>query len=170
MIILSAEEASMLLKPTATCCFTGHRVISKSNSAALKEKLNKELRELIDSGISTFIAGGALGFDTLAAITVLKLREEFPEINLLLALPCKTQTTNWTRTQKKAYNDILAKADYTIFISENYTPECMRKRNRFMVDNSSAVIAYLNRPYGGTAYTVGYAFDQGKEIINIDIQ
>lgn len=170
MKILSAEEASMFLKSPATCCFTGHRVISKNNAASLKEKLNNELRELIGSGINTFVTGGALGFDTLAALTVLKLREEFPEINLILALPCKTQTAKWTQAQKNAYNDILAKADYTIYLSENYTPECMLRRNRFMVDNSSVVIAYLSRPFGGTAYTVSYAFDQGKKIININIQ
>ena len=35
----------------------------------------------IEQGYRYFGAGGALGFDTLAAQTVLELRSEYPDIN-----------------------------------------------------------------------------------------
>ena len=43
----------------------------------------------------------------------------------------------------------------------------MQKRNRHLVDNSSACICYLTKSAGGTAYTVNYARRMGLRIINI---
>lgn len=41
------------------------------------------------------------------------------------------------------------------------------KRNRHLVDNSSACISYLTENKGGTFYTVNYAKSKGVEVINI---
>lgn len=71
-----------------TCCFTGHRDIPPEILPALAAKVEAEVLELIADGIRYFYAGGALGFDTLAAETVLRLRDQFPQIRLILALPC----------------------------------------------------------------------------------
>ena len=43
----------------------------------------------------------------------------------------------------------------------------MHKRNRHLVDNSSACIAYLTESKGGTAYTVDYADKHDLTIFNI---
>lgn len=56
-----------------TCCFTGHRAIPARALPALAEELEQTLRRLIGEGMRYFGAGGALGFDTLAAETVLRL-------------------------------------------------------------------------------------------------
>ena len=55
-----------------TCCFTGHRDISDP-LGILKRKLKRTIVNLIDNGIIYFGNGGALGFDTLAALTRLLL-------------------------------------------------------------------------------------------------
>lgn len=47
------------------------------------------------------------------------------------------------------------------------TRGCMHKRNRHLVDNSSACISYLTENKGGTFYTVNYAKSKGVEVINI---
>ena len=60
-----------------TCCFTGHRIIEERHLLLLPGLLEAALRELIADGYYTFAAGGALGFDTLAAETVLSLQREF---------------------------------------------------------------------------------------------
>ena len=78
-----------------TVCFTGHRQIEKSVLPILAQQLETVLRQLIGEGCRYFGAGGALGFDTLAAQTVLRLREEFPHIRLILVLPCQDQVKNW---------------------------------------------------------------------------
>lgn len=53
------------------------------------------------------------------------------------------------------------------YTSEEYTRGCMHKRNRHLVDNSSACIAYLTESKGGTAYTVDYAAKHGLTVFNI---
>ncbi len=72
---------------TKTCCFTGHREIKESIQKVV-EVLEIELDKLIENGYCYFGAGGALGFDTIAAQTVLHLREQYPHVKLILVLPC----------------------------------------------------------------------------------
>jgi len=75
-----------------TCCFTGHRRIPASEYAALDQRLEAEIEALIHQGVRYFGAGGAQGFDTMAALAVLQLRTLYPHIRLILVLPCKNQT------------------------------------------------------------------------------
>jgi len=84
-----------------TCCFTGHRKIHKDEITELQKSLENELIKLIIQGVKYFAAGGALGFDTLAALAVLKLKKKFPHIKLILVLPHKEQTTRWRDKDKK---------------------------------------------------------------------
>lgn len=114
-----------------------------------------------------FGAGGALGFDTIAAFAVLKLKERYPDIRLILVLPCFSQTRGWSQEDIEIYDDIKQKADKVVYTSQEYTRGCMHKRNRHLVDNSSACISYLTENKGGTFYTVNYAKSKGVEVINI---
>ena len=150
-----------------TCCFTGHRDFAKEDVSQLREELSAEIIKLIEQGYSYFCAGGALGFDTLAALTVLNEKNNFPHIKLILVLPCETQSRYWNKCDQTIYEDIKSKADEIIYTSERYYRGCMHKRNRQLVDSSSVCICYLNKPSGGTAYTVGYAKKCGISIINI---
>ena len=61
-----------------TCCFTGHRKIPPEERAGISDRLEHIIISLYQQGIQTYEAGGALGFDTLAARTVLRLRENCP--------------------------------------------------------------------------------------------
>lgn len=148
------------------CCFSGHRKMSEEKSKVY-EKLNKQINILINEGYDTFICGGALGFDTLCALAVLKAKDNNECIKLVLALPCENQTKNWRQNDIDIYNSIIEKSDKVIYTSSQYYNGCMHRRNRFMVDNSSCCICYLNNSYGGTAYTVKYADCQGLRIINL---
>ena len=150
-----------------TCCFTGHREIPDSLYPALTEALETTLRQLIRQGVWYFGAGGALGFDTLAARTVLRLREEIPQIRLILVLLCPQQTKYWSEPDQKRYRDIMRRADKVVFLSPNYTRGCMHRRNRHLVDESGVCVAYCVKPSGGTAYTVAYARKKGLPVINL---
>ncbi|MBQ3131805.1 MAG: DUF1273 family protein, partial [Clostridia bacterium] len=77
-----------------TCCFTGHREIS-GDINQLELSLKPILTQLINSGIIYFGAGGARGFDTFAAQTILELKPIYPHIKLILVLPCPNQTKGW---------------------------------------------------------------------------
>lgn len=114
-----------------------------------------------------FRDGHTLGFDTMAAKAVLKLREIYPQVKLILVLPCLSQTRGWSEADIKAYDEIKAKADKITYTSQEYTRGCMHKRNRHLVDHSSVCVAYLIKETGGTAYTVDYAKKQGVRVINL---
>ncbi|MEY8313525.1 SLOG family protein, partial [Oscillospiraceae bacterium 42-9] len=118
-------------------------------------------------GIIRYCAGGALGFDTLAAETVLRLRETYSELRLILVLPCKDQTRGWKAKDVDKYEKIRQRADETVYTSEIYATGCMHKRNRHLVDCSSVCVCYQTQFRGGTAYTVNYARTHGLAIINM---
>lgn len=148
-----------------SCFFTGHRFIPYNQYAEIEQKLFDAIIDLIENkGVKYFYCGGALGFDTMSALAVISLREKY-DIKLILALPCKNQTAKWREDDILLYDRIFAQSDKVYFVSEAYTDGCMLKRNREMVDNCQYGIAYLTKNFGGTAYTVRYANEKGREII-----
>lgn len=158
--ILNTDQAT-------TCCFSGHRIIAKHDINIVKHNIDVVIHNLYNKGYLTFISGGALGFDTIVAEAVIKYRTSEPDIRLIMALPCKEQAHKWTSSQQDKYKSILKLADEVIYVSDNFTPRCMHKRNEFMVDNSSALVAYIKKPASGTAYTISYAMDIGCTVTNI---
>lgn len=154
-----------------TCCFTGHRNLSKDLIQIIEAKVIEEIEKLIVQGINHFMAGGAIGFDTIAAAaqSVLNLKSHYTEIKLILAIPCEDQAAKWNYEDRNVYEDIKENADKVIYLSKKYEKDCMLKRNRFMVDNSNFIIgAWDGRKKGGTYYTLNYAKKSNKEIILLD--
>lgn len=149
------------------CCFSGHRSIMDEDYINVLEGLFDGIREMIKNGVRTFYAGGALGFDMLAETIVLKYKKEFPDVKLILLLPCKTQTKGWTNGNIELYEKIKTASDEVIYVSEEYSQGCMHKRNRALVDMSDYIICYLIKDTGGTAYTVEYAKEKNLQIINL---
>jgi uncharacterized phage-like protein YoqJ len=150
-----------------TCCFTGHRSLNGAEKLKVVVRLRKVIRELVKQGIAFLGAGGALGFDTLAAQTILDMKKEYPQLRLILVLPCEDQTRGWRSEDIAVYEDIKRRSDKVVYVSREYTPDCMHRRNRHLVDHSGICICYLTRNSGGTAYTVDYARRKGLCVINI---
>ena len=155
------------LNRISSVCFTGHRDIPRESAYAIPSCLKTLLRNLIASGARTFLAGGAMGFDTVAALCVLELKEEYPDSRLELILPCRDQTKMWNEQNRATYNFILARADRVEFLHDRYTQSCMHDRNRRLVELCDVCVAYCIHSGGGTAYTVAHALSKGKELINI---
>ena len=150
-----------------TVCFTGHRKIPSNEISIVYAILRKTLIGCIEEGYCYFCAGGALGFDTIAALTVLELKQQYPQIELILILPCFEQTRGWNDADIEKYEWIKSKADKVVYTADHYFCGCMQKRNRHLVDNSSLCICYLKESQGGTAYTVDYAKKQKLKITNV---
>lgn len=150
-----------------TCCFTGHREIPQQNQKIVSKNLEKTVADLIGKGYLYFGAGGAYGFDSLAAQTVLKLKKKHRNIKLILVLPCLSQTKRWSTEAVEEYERIKAQADKVVYTSQEYTKDCFHKRNRHLVDYSSVCVCYLTKDGGGTDYTVGYARLKGLDVINL---
>ena len=150
-----------------TCCFTGHRIITGESKISVFNQLCDTVRELYLNGITNFVSGGALGFDTLAAFAVLHLKRKFPGMKLILALPCRDQDARWSCDNKETYHKILDAADEVICLNKSYCTGCMHQRNHLMVDLSAVCVAYCKKTSGGTAYTMNLAKSAGLKVINL---
>ena len=159
------------------CCFTGHRPQSlpfrfdeqDRRCRKLKRVLRKEIeRQIREEGVTHFISGMAIGVDMYAAEIVLDVKKKYPHITLESAIPCENQAAKWTIPLRERYYNIAAQCDKESMLQHHYTPDCMHKRNRYMVDNAHTVIAVWNGRPSGTGTTVRYAADLGKTIVIID--
>ena len=150
-----------------TCCFTGHRNFSQDKNEQIVKRLSEEIDSLIKQGITIYISGGAVGFDQIAASAIIRKREQGADIRLIFALPCRKQDKNWNERQKQLYRSLLSKADDIVYVSEDFTPDCMKLRNQYMVDNSNYCICALTKNISGTGQTTRYARQQGVEVINV---
>lgn len=148
------------------CCFTGHRRLSPRETKYAVAELRRTIRALAAEGYTVFRSGGALGFDTIAALVVLDLRDELG-IELEVYIPCRDQDKMWTEKEKQYYKYIVSAADRSYCLSEYYTSSCMYARNRRMVDGSDCCVAFCTKNSGGTAYTVAYALKNDVKLINI---
>lgn len=156
----------MDISPIHTVCFTGHRKIDTPHALLLPALLEARIRALVDRGARDFRAGGALGFDMLAALKVLELRETLP-LRLVLCLPCRDQTRGWDAPSCRAYRYVLDRADEVHYTADRYTQSCMLERDRALVDGSDVCVAYCIQNRGGTFYTCSYALKRDVELINL---
>ena len=61
----------MDMERVQVCCFTGHRSMDRETAERLYAVLWQVVGHLIEEGVRVFRTGGALGFDTMAAVAVL---------------------------------------------------------------------------------------------------
>ena len=149
------------------CCFTGHRTIPGGIAVSLTRILDGKLEALAAEGYTVFRTGGARGFDTLAALRVLALRDRRPDCRLHLILPCRDQNKSWREGERELFAYILSKADQVDYVSLAYTPTCMHARNRALVEGSDCCVAFLQKNCGGTLYTCSYALKQKVPLVNL---
>ena len=63
-----------------TCCFSGHRIIPREKKDEIIFNTKAAIMKLIELGITYFEAGGAIGYDTIAAQLVLDAKKRGLEI------------------------------------------------------------------------------------------
>ena len=171
---IECDKENDMLK-SQTCCFTGHRSQklpwgeneTDERCKEMKRALREEIVKAMKRGYVYFISGMALGFDIISAETVLSLKQDYPQIKLIEALPCKNQSDKWKACQIERYNKVLSQCDSVRCLYDNYNDKCMLERNDYMVNNSSLVIALYNGQGGGTGYTIRKAKESGVEVVII---
>ena len=150
-----------------TVCFTGHRQI-RGRDGGLFSALSAVVEDLILQGYLYFCAGGARGFDALAAEVVLSMKQSYPQIQLILILPFCQQYNRkplWAPEEIAQHERLKEMASQVICLEETYRPGCYYARNRRLVDLSSVCVSYQYKAKGGTAYTTAYAKEQGVRVI-----
>ena len=160
-----------------SCCFTGHRPAklpwgydeTDGRCVRLKARLADAVHLAYQEGYRHFLCGMAQGCDLYFCEAVLALRQSCPDITLEAAIPCPTQADSWPPAQQQRYRALVAQCDLETMVSERYSPECMHRRDRYMVDHAALLIAAFDGTPGGTRYTVEYALRQGIEILDVSI-
>ena len=160
-----------------TCCFTGHRLArlpwgareTDERCLALRAEIAMRLEGIYQAGYRHFLCGMALGCDSYFAEAVLALKSLYPEVTLEAAVPCRSQADRWTKKQRERYEQLLSLCDTVTVLQEDYSPDCMMRRNRYMVDHASLLLACFNGRPSGTMNTIVYAQRQGLQTILIDL-
>ena len=158
-----------------SCAFTGHRPgklpwgedESDLRCIALKAKLRAAVESAIHEGMEHFICGMAEGCDLYFCEAILALREDYPDITLEAAVPFAGQAEHWGAAQRQRYEALLARCDTVTVLQEHYSPGCMMKRNRYMVDHADLIIACYDGKSGGTLNTLRYAIEREIQIVHL---
>jgi uncharacterized phage-like protein YoqJ len=136
-----------------------------TNLTNLVELLRYTLRFLNASEVHS---GMAVGFDTALAEAAL-----FENVKLHCQIPFKTFDSRWNWKQREKYYQILDKAEYVNFVTDDEISEkghaafWNQKRNEILVDNCDALVVLWNGSSGGTNNCLKYASDKRKYIVNL---
>ena len=76
----------------------------------------------------------------------------------------KTCVFTGHRPKGLGYPESDERCDKETMLQTHYTPDCLRKRNRYMVDRADIVLAVWNGSPSGTGQTVWYARETGKPV------
>ena len=139
------------LRPVRTCAFSGNRILSHSREAVYTA-LVSEVENLVCRGFTVFRTGGAGGFDTLAAMAVIHVRKNHPELFLEILLPYPEFAPD-----DPDFPETIQKADRVTAVSEHYTSFCMSVRNEALVESADLLILYNYQEKGGSVQTSGIA-------------
>lgn len=166
----------------ATCCFTGHRRrdlpfegdITKQGVKNLISTIHLLCREAYGRGIRTFITGMAEGTDLICGSVIMDMMGigDLPGIKLVCALPYEDQLREIRLPRDRYIYGLLLQAASDVVVTGDISDSGRyRERNRFMVDNSSELIAvYKEKQRGsGTLQTINMAKRSGLDIHIIEL-
>ena len=160
-----------------SCCFTGHRPTKlpwryredDPRCLRLKRRIADAVALAYEQGFRHFLCGMAQGCDLYFCECVLALRAEHPDVTVEAAIPCPTQTEDWPEDLRERHRRLVEACDMETMVSATYQTGCMLRRNRYMVDHSSLLIAAFDGSPGGTRRTVEYALRRGVSVVDIPI-
>lgn len=174
-----------------TVCITGHRrskIVPYRNNpemtySAVRLMLYRYIDMAIDAGYENFISGLASGTDLWSAEYILMKKHRNSHIKLIAVMPFLRHADFMNSSDRATLAEVEKNADYLVtvnenpditygkHISENCSPNVYRDRNYYMVDHSSAVIAFINdnTKYSGTSQTINYAYRNGRKICSFNM-
>lgn len=110
------------------------------------------------------ICGMALGFDQWVAEVCIELHIPF-----VAAVPFRGFENRWPERSKELFYNLcdMAEQVHVVTDTDQYTAGILQRRNRWMVDRATHLLALWNESDGGTANCVRYAMQRGKPIIRV---
>lgn len=136
------------------CFFIGHRDTSKGIYPALYRAVEKHIEEY---GVTEFIVGKYGNFDRLAAKAVIEAKQKFSDVTLSLLTPYHPAKRPVTKS--RGFDDI-----YFPDGMDNVPPRAaIICANRYVIDHSEYLIAYVWHPASNARDLVEYARIKKKE-------
>lgn len=146
------------------CTFAGHREVFHQG---VEEAVEAALRELLEMDSTfCFYTGGMGEFDAVCARAVRRIRARRPEkqMRLILVEPYMKQSINtdgqWLHG---CYDDIIIPEE----LAGIHYKAAIQYRNRWMIEHSQHIIAYIRRDFGGAYTAMRYAQRKGLNVIRV---
>lgn len=173
-------------------CFTGHRDIhgiyfnsegntSKAWQLVWERTLAVVTYLAVNHHQNEFIAGGAIGFDTVAADVICHCKYTLGmPINLTLALPFKGYDSLWPVSSQRHLAKTIAQTNRIIYVNEvlnqpnpvgnkGAVARMLQKRNEVMVNRADTIVSmYIPDKPGGTLNCLRYVMNKQKPFYTIN--
>lgn len=150
------------------CFFAGNRDVQLSDE--LDKALDKQLLRYIRNGITRFYTGAERGWDMMCAMRVLRLKHEYPQLELFMVIPCPPElhSAGCSFEEQFVYNTLYHHADSV----EQLFGECRfdgtARRNRRLAESCSHCLCYLDgKVRGSIAQAVAFAQETGLQVDDI---
>ena len=140
-----------------TACFFGHRNTDSSITTILRFEIEKH----IEKGANVFYVGGDGNFDIIATDILRELQEKHSHISvyrILAYLPTEKDEYSFKQHERTIFPESLE------FVPRRFA---IKFRNRWMVEQSDFVIAYIQLNYGGAYEAMKYAERKNKKITEL---
>ena len=123
------------------------------------EQVEPIIIDLINQGVYIFYSGGQGGFDRLCAGCVYRLKKKYPQIKNYLVIPYLA----FSIFDKNIFDEII----YPEGFEKYHFKAAIPARNKYMIDNASIAVCYVNHGWGGAAQTYRKAIKKNLKIINL---
>ena len=153
-------------------CVSGHRPekLPAGNSLSLlKSMLYGALQQAAEEGYLYFYTGLSRGVDMWAADSIRLLRSDYPQIRSIGVMPFRGFGDGRKQEELYLYSNIIRSMDDVVYLSEEYRSGCYRRRNQYLVDHSSLLIAVAADLHSGTGQTIRMAERAGITVRRIPV-
>lgn len=152
---------------TYTVTFAGHRHID--DHGAVAERLDSVIEKLLEQhGRVVFLLGREGEFDILAASSVHRAKRRYADsVTMILVLPYMKAGFSQNSDEYESYYDEVMVCGES---ADSHYRSAISVRNRWMAEQSDALVAYVARQSVGAYNTLCFAEKLDMEIINITAQ
>ena len=144
-----------------TCTFSNCGSIPQRKIEKVVKKISSEIDQLIEKGVTEFMSSGEIGINQIAATYVIAKKQLGADIRLKLVLPYRSCDEKLEEKQKRQYDFLISEADEVMYLSDKYTPDCIRENSNYMVDNSAYLLC------ASSYESLRYALRDGLSVIKV---
>ena len=142
------------------CCFCGHGK-EWDLPIDIDNRIEKAIIQLVKNGVLLYCSGGMGAFDKKCEAIIMRLKGDDKRIKLVLIIPYITKRIDDLYKEKR-YDEIVFPD-----LGNVHYKAAIQKRNRWMIDNSDYLLAYVKNSTGGARKSYEYAKKKGKKIIKL---